>query len=127
MTERSGHRVSFGAGVRDTEAAAGTGANGGSAPGGAAAARHAYDPKSKARTWWLRRALGAVREVGMAKLVSGGISIFLLLSVFSVRFIWHDRQLHSSVRLAPCMSASSLSGPRCTEGAGAWLAAALYS
>lgn len=85
MTERSSHRVSFGADVHDAEAAVSPTAGGVTSPKASAAARHAYDPKRKVRLRFMRRAAGAIRNIGVAKLVSGGISVFLLLSVFSVR------------------------------------------
>lgn len=84
--ERPAHRVSFG-GARDAE----TGEDAGMlSPGGSngvpgSPQPPAYDPKSKRRHGLVRRAVAAVREVGAAKIVSGAISIFLLLSVFSVR------------------------------------------
>ena len=43
-----------------------------------------YNPKSKRRQGLARRAAAAVKEAGAAKIISGAISIFLLLSVFSV-------------------------------------------
>lgn len=45
-----------------------------------------YNPKRKRRVLRLPAlAIAALRRVGFARMVSGGVSIFLLLSVFSVR------------------------------------------
>jgi len=53
------------------------------ADGAPANAAQAYNPKRKLRMQLPRAALAAVRRVGLARIVSGGVSIFLLLSVFS--------------------------------------------
>ena len=87
MERPAHHRVSFG-GARDAETgedAATLGGNGGSGAMQPGSPQPEYDPKSKARHGFVRRAAVAVREAGVAKLVSGAISVFLLLSVFSVR------------------------------------------
>lgn len=84
--ERPGHRVSF-SGARDAE----TGEDAGMSPASPAGVpgspqQPAYNPKSKRRHGLVRRTTTAVREVGAAKIISGAISVFLLLSVFSVSF-----------------------------------------
>ena len=81
MTERpsAAHRTSGGA--RDAEA--GLLAES-AALGAAGAARTKYDRKVKVRGGLLWRVAGKIKEFGAAKLVSGAVSVFLLLSIFSV-------------------------------------------
>ena len=80
------HRTSHGGGSRDSELpVSGTVLPSPEVNGTASDAAGGYNPKRKARLHLPSRALAAVRRVGMARIVSGSVSIFLLLSVFSVR------------------------------------------